>query len=531
MLSYQLDYELFGMDPRAFHRTNILFHTGSAIILFLLLRSMTGSLWRSAFVAALFSIHPLRAESVAWISERKDVLSGFSFMLTLSAYTHCVRVATGKPKTVIRRYSLMLLLFATGLMCKPMLVTLPFVLLLLDFWPLNRFGTVSVKKLILEKTPLLFLSAAFCPISILMQKQITPDDQKVDFLWRLGNIAPAVITYIRQMIAPYGLTMYYPHPGEAIPLWKASASILLLTAISTAVIFNWKKRPYLTVGWCWYLGMLAPVSGIRQIGIHAYADRYTYLPQIGLGIALAWGTAELAARWRHRRTIPTTAALTVLTGLSATAWFQTSHWRDGETLWTHALTQTDDNRIANYNLASALAKNGKTDQAIEQYHRALRVWPQDPGALINLGCILAAKDDLETARDLFRRALEIKPDSPQALTDLGIVLAKQGKTEEAVHHYRQALNFDPDYLEAHINLGNALMKQKQLDAAIARYRRAIELSPNSAEAHYNMGAALLKAEKYKEALSAFQRAREINPESPVGQRSLNMEAMLRMSGE
>jgi len=522
MVSYQLDYELSGMNPAGYHRTNVLLHMATAISLFLLLRSMTGSLWRSAFVAALFAIHPLRAESVAWISERKDVLSSLFFVLTLGAYTRYVR-AVGS-----RRYLLMGLFFALGLLAKPMLITLPFLLLLLDFWPLKRFEIIGAKKLILEKVPLFILSIVFCAIAIWTERNIITPDKDVTLLWRIGNAAVSYVVYIKQMIVPSGLAAFYPHPETELPLWQIAGSFLLLTTISLPVFFFWKKRPYLIVGWLWYLGMLVPVIGILPAWLHAYADRYTYLPQIGLSILLTWGTAELSVRWKHRRVILGTTALVLLTGLGAGAWIQTSIWRDGETLWTHTLKHTKDNKIANYNLAVVLERQGKVEMAIEQYRRALLFWPEDSEALINLGCVHAEGNEFGVAVELFRRALEIEPNSPEAHTNLGIVLAKQGEIERGIEHFQQALKIKPDYLEAHISLGVFLARQGKSETAIEHYQRALEIKPDSADTHHNWGLALAKQGETEKAITHFQKAWEINPDSAAGQRSLEAANKLLM---
>ena len=513
MLTYQLDYELAGMNPGAFLRTNVVLHTLSTLALFLLLRSMTGSLWESAFVAALFAIHPLRAESVAWISERKDVLSGLFFMLTLGAYTRYAR------QTSPGRYLLVLLLFALGLLSKPMLVTLPCVLLLLDFWPLNRFETPGAKKLILEKTPFFLLSVVFCAISVWTQRHTATVDAEVTFLWRVANAAVSYAVYIRQTLAPFGLAALYPHPGTALPLREVSASFILLLLITLAVIPSWKKKPWLLTGWLWYLGMLVPVIGIKQVGIHAHADRYTYLPQIGLFIMIAWGAAERSKPWKNRRVILGTMALIILTGLGILARQQVSYWRDGEALWAHALKYTADNRIANYNLAKSLERNGKTESAIEQYRRALITWPNDADALINLGNILAKKGQAGDAAGLYRRALELKPESPEAHTDLGIILSRQGQIEAAMEHYRKALSFDPDYLEAHTNIGIALAKQKKYEAAAEHLDRALEIQPDYAYAHYNLGVTLSKQGKTDGAISHLQKVRELDPDGELAERS------------
>jgi len=479
IISYQFDHELSGLNPSRFHQTNVLLHAATSILLFLVLRLMTGSLWRSAFVAALFAIHPLRAESVAWISERKDVLSSLFFMLSLGAYARYARVCRAKGAVMARRYLLMVLFFVLGLLSKPMVVTLPFVLLLLDFWPLNRFETAGTKKLVLEKIPLFLLSVIFCAIAVWTERDIITVDEEVSVLWRMGNAVVSYMIYIKQMIAPFGLAMFYPHPGTELPIWQISVSFLFLTMLSLTAVFFWKKKPYLIVGWLWYLGMLVPVIGIIPAWLHAYADRYTYLPQIGLYIFLTWAIAELSARWKYRHVILGAAALLLLAGLGAKAWVQTSHWRSSETLWTHTLAHTEDNKIANYNMAVVLERQGKSEMAIEQYRRALRVWPEDADALINLGCALAEKNELATAARLFHRALKIRPNSPEARTNLGLVFAKQGDIKKGIEYFQQALKIKSDYLEAHVNLGFFLGKQGKVEEAISSLQRALEINPDN----------------------------------------------------
>jgi len=478
-------------------------------------------------------------------------------MLTLGAYARYVRKGNGGQKTGVRgqgagvrgqeaatllkskkqlwtsgAYGLVVVFFVLGLLSKPMLITLPFVLLLLDYWPLDRFSEYYKQKripiLFVEKIPLFLLSVVFCAVAVWTERNIRTVSDDVNILWRIGNAAVAYGVYIRQMIVPTGLAAFYPHPGTELPLWHISISLLLLTGLSLTAIFFWEKRPYLLVGWLWYLGMLVPVIGILPAWLHASADRYTYLPQIGLSILLTWAIAELSVRWRHRRMILGAAALLLLTGLGTGTWIQTSTWRDSKTLWTHTLAHTKDNKIANYNLAIVLERRGEIEMAIEQYRRALRAWPDDAEAMINLGCIFAEKNEIEAAEELFRRTLEIKPNSPEAHTDLGIVLAKQGNVESGIEHLKQALEIKPDYLEARINLGVFLAKQGEIETAIEQYRQALKIEPDSADTHHNLGLALAKQGNTEEAIAHFQQAWEIDPDSVAGQRSLDLATRLLM---
>jgi len=442
--------------------------------------------------------------------------------------------------------------FILGLLSKPMLITLPFVLLLLDYWPLGRFGNHGVVeygsdgkekgtqqpvtsnqqpffRLVVEKIPLFLLSVVFCAVAIWAQQNTITLEKEVPFLWRIGNAAVSYVVYIKQMILLSGLNIFYPHPGTELPLWQVAASFLFLTLVSLAIVFAQRKHPYLAVGWLWYLGMLVPVIGILPAWQYAHADRYTYLPQIGLAVLLAWGIAKLSVRWKHRRQILGAAAALVLITLSIRAWVQTSIWRDSETVWTHALAHTKNNNFANYNLAVVLERKGERERAIEHYQRALQARPKDTEAMINLGCALAEKNELEAAEELFRRALEIKPNSPEAHTDLGIVLAKQGDVESGIEHLKQALEIKPDYLEARINLGVFLAKQGKIETAIEQYRQALKIEPASADTHHNLGLALAKQGNTEEAIDHFQQAWEIDPDSVAGQRSLDLTTRLFMN--
>ena len=348
-LSHMLDAELFGLTPRGHHATNVVLHTAAVLLLFLILRDMTGAFWRSALVAALFAIHPLRAESVAWIAERKDLTSGVFMMLTLGAYLGYAR----QPSFL--RYALVLLAFVGGLMSKAMLVTVPFVLLLVDFWPLGRFAqsapgmwrTQSSRlALLLEKLPLLALSAAASAITFFLQKRVAYQADDLPLLWRINNAATAYVTYIWRMIWPADLAAFYPHPLDRIPAWQVAGACALLIGFTALVVLWRQRRPYLLTGWFWYLGMLVPVIGIVDVGSQASADRYTYLPQIGLSICIVWAVAELAPRWQYRRQVFAAVAGSVIVAFSWIAWRQAAYWRNSEALWRRTLAVTSGNDIA-----------------------------------------------------------------------------------------------------------------------------------------------------------------------------------------
>ncbi len=515
-VSHMLDCQFYGLNPGGHHFTNVLLHTATAILLFLVLRRMTGFLWRSAFVAAVFAIHPLRVESVAWVAERKDVLSGLFFMLTLWAYTRYVpsgqpspRFGTaGKwqvtradstPSPVTRHpslfYCLVLLFFALGLMSKPMLVTLPFVLLLLDFWPLRRISEFGVRSselkntlrpaprapqpstLLLEKLPLFGLAVASCVVTIFAQHEALQSFEKFSLPVRLGNALISCLAYMRQMFWPAGLAVLYPFTVKGAGVSAVVLSLVLLGGISAGVFILRRRCPCFVTGWLWYLVMLAPVIGIVQVGAQARADRYTYLPQIGLYLLLTWGAADLCAGWRHRRMGLGGLATVILAALIFCARAQTACWRNSETLWTHTLACTSDNAIAQNNLGNALLKLGRGDAAIVQ----------------------------------FQKALEIKPDFAEAHNNLGNVRFQNGNVDEAIAQYQTALQINPDYAMARYNLGNALVKKGDLDGAIAQFQMALQINPDYAEAHNNLGYALIQKRSMDEAITHFQKALQINP--------------------
>ena len=488
-LSHMLDCQLYGLNAGGHHLTNVLLHAATAILLFLVLRQMTGSFWRSAFVAAIFAIHPLRVESVAWVAERKDLLSGLFFMLTIGAY---VRYARG-PRSA-GRYGLVLLLFALGLLCKPMLVTLPLVLLLLDYWPLNRFAAVEAGRphdfrigrgLIVEKLPLLALAAASCVATFFAQTIAIRPFTLISLPMRMGNAVIASVAYLRQMFWPSGLAVLYPFSAREVGVSAAVLSVIVLAGISVAV-FVLRGRRYLVTGWLWYLIMLGPVIGIIQVGDQARADRYTYLPQIGLYLLLTWAAADLCARWRHRRLGLGALATIILAALIFTAHTQASYWRNSESLWTHTLACTSDNLTAHKNLGVVLAEKGRTQEAIAHYQEALRIAPNQPNVHAHLGNALLQLGQLNEAVAHFQKELEIVPNSAPAHSNLGVVFLATGRVEESIAHLQRSLEIAPESADAHYNLGNALLRVGRVEEALAHYKKALQINPQDAETQNNM---------------------------------------------
>lgn len=504
-LSHMLDCQLYGLNPGGHHFTNLLLHIANTLLLFLVLERMTGAPWQSAFVAALFALHPLHAESVAWIAERKDVLSTFFWILTMGLYFRYVELPG------LNRYLLVLLSFALGLMAKPMLVTLPFVLLLLDYWPLGRFQSVrsvgatnqqpckpantNCQKpravfLLWEKVPLLFIAAVSSLVAFFAQHHggAIKSFALFPIEVRVANALVSYVSYIIKMIWPQDLSVFYPHPGSTIPMWQVTLAGLLLVTISVLVIRGARRRPYLAVGWLWYLGTLIPVIGLVQVGDHAMADRYTYVPLIGLFIMIAWGVPDVLARWSRRRIVLATSTAGLLSALMITSWLQIQHWKDSITLFEHTLHVTPDTPLAHNNLGVALAGQGKLDRAIWHYSQALQIKPDYLGARINLGS----------------------------------VLSEQGKLREAIAHYLKILRIKPDFVDAHFNLGNALARQGKLDKAIAHYSEALRIKPDDAEVHNNIGIALAARERTADALAHFRAALRIQPDFPEARHNLSI---------
>jgi len=540
ILSHILDCQLFGLNAGGHHIVNVLFHAATAVLLFLVLRQMTRRLWRSAFVAAVFAVHPLRAESVAWVSERKDVLSAFFFVLAIGAYVRFVEKWKAESRKQNFLYALTLLFFALGLLAKSMVATLPFVLLLLDYWPLGRIQEKQKAEsrkqrseigdqrseggsqkapglpfgaLVKEKLPLFFLSAASCGVAALVPGLIVTAANRVPLLERLGNAAVSYVVYLRQTVCPLGLAIPYPLPPNGQPPWKVSLALLLLAAMTAGAVVWRKKRPWLLAGWLWYLGMLVPVIGIVQIsGDAAHADRYTYLPGIGLAMAATWAVADWSAGWKHRRTALGGLMMAVTGALAVCACVQTSYWKDSESLWTRALACDSSNSTALNNMGNVLVNQNKPDKAIALFRKALDIAPGFAEAHNNLGLALFAMGNAKDAIAEFRGALEIDPDYGEARNNLGSGLCAMGNLDEAIVQFHKALRLIPNSAPACYNLASALARKGNLEEAIAQYRKALEINPGYAEARYYLCKALLRTGDMDGAMARFQEQPAMSPD-------------------
>lgn len=484
-ISHMLDCQLFGLNPAGHHFSSVLFHTIAVLLLFGVLRAMTGAVWRCAFVAAVFAIHPLRAESVAWVAERKDVLSALFFMLTLGAYVHYAQ----QPS--VRRYLLVAVLFALGLMAKPMLVTLPVLLFLLDYWPLGRTpqGRSGWWKLAAEKIPLLALSLLAAVATLIAQGPTVSYSEELPLTWRIGNALLSYVAYLGQMIWPARLAVFYPHTADHLSVWRVARAVVFLGGI-TALAFAWRrKQPFLMVGWLWYLVALLPVIGFIQVGLQGRADRYSYLPQIGLYIALTWVVADWTVRGNRRLLVLAGVAATIIAALAWRARIQTSYWSSTEFLWDHALAVTTDNDVAHYNVAALLLRRGQLDEAISHYEKALQIRSDNrethyhlSSALLHasLGNALVQKGQMDEAIVHYRKAIELRDDFADAHSNLASLLARKGETAEAIAHYEKAISLPPEDAPSHINLARLLLELGRKDEAVVHYRRALELAKDPA---------------------------------------------------
>ena len=541
-LSHELDCQFYGLRAGGHHATSVLLHAATAILLFLVLRRMTGDLWPSAFVAAVFAIHPLRVESVAWVAERKDVLSGLFFMLTLAAYLNYVRHPFSRT-----RYLIVLVVFALGLMSKPMLVTMPFVLLLLDYWPLGRMtppardcpnscvsenGTVPsiaaiFRRLIAEKIPLLLLSAVSCVVTSQVQVEAIARTDRLALAARVDNALVSYVAYLGQSLWPADLALLYPHPGTGLPGWKVAASLLVLVGISAGVLAFRRRIPCLTVGWLWYLGMLVPVIGLVQVGSQGQADRYTYLPQIGLLIGLAWGAMYAARSWPYRRWAFGVASALAVAVLMGCAWRQTTYWRNSQTLWNRTLACNSENRIAHSNLGVYLTQVDQLDDAVRHLQIALNIEPSYLAARVNLGKALAKLGQIDDATAQYREALKIDPNCVEAHSNLGAALSTLGQFDQAVWHLQKALDIQPSNLAARINLGAAFAKSGRIDDAITQYREVLMIDPSCVEAHYNLGMAWARQNRLDEAIPEYEQTLKIDPDCAEAHANLGVALQLR----
>jgi Flp pilus assembly protein TadD len=488
-------------------------------------------LWKSAFVAALFAIHPLHVESVAWISERKDVLSAVFFMLTLGAYFRYVRTRS------LTWYLLALLVFAFGLMSKPMLVTVPFVLLLLDYWPLKRFALErpvklrqerrvedrgNTRRIILEKILFLLLSCGSCATTLVAQRLFIDPMGHLSLMERLGNAAVATVIYLRQLVWPFELSVFYPHPKHSLGVAQVLIAALFLIALSTAAFVYKRKYPYVLTGWFWFLGMLVPVSGIIQVGEQAHADRYTYLPQIGLYILVTWLVADTVSSWRHRRILLGMTMASSIALLMYPAWKQTSYWRDGRALWTHALAINPQNGTAHISLCDLDLRENRLDDAIFHARTAAEIQPDSADAHSRLGVALSASGQNEEANIHFKKALETHQIRPRVHYNIATLLLNSGHLDDAIVELQKELQIQPEFVEAHNNLGIALTSKGELDEALAHFAKAIELDPHLPKVHHNIAMILLRKGQLDQAIAHLQQELQVNPASAEAHNDLGI---------
>ena len=520
-LSLMLDAQLFGTGPGGPHLTNVILHAVNSVLLLLLFRRLTGALWPSTLVAAIFAIHPLRVESVAWVSERKDVLSGFFFMLTLLMYVRYVeqsRVRNSKCKVA---FGLALSFFTLGLMSKPMLVTVPFLLLLLDYWPLKRIEPLTFKsqiqskqilRLLLEKLPFVVLSSISCVATVLAQHEAIKSTEVLPPALRFGNALISYVTYLVQMVWPENLAIYYPYRFDT-PGWQFAVAGALLVLITLSAILTARRFPYFLTGWLWYVGLLLPVIGFVQVGGQAHADRYTYLPQIGFSLAVIWSIRDLTAAWHWRRPIRVMASLGVMMALMAGAWRQVSYWQNDETLWKHTIACTAENFTAHDNLGYVLAAQGRTAEAIEHYQEALKINPDCAKTYNNLGTAFLNLGQLDKALGYYQQALAIEPGFAEVENNLGILRTRQGNIAEAIDHYHKAIELNPDRAEFYNNLANLLATSGRTPEAMPLFQKALEVEPDNAKVHYNLANIAFAHGDWQAAIEHYQVALKQMPDS------------------
>ena len=531
-LSHMLACQLFGLNPWGHHLINVLLHAINTVLVFLLFRQMTGATWRSLVLAALFGWHPLRVESVAWVTERKDVLSGFFGLLALLAYVRYVKKSEVQSPQSKVYYGMALIFFALGLMSKPMLVTWPFVMLLLDYWPLQRVSsfkfsdsspdptpslhrsTTPLLRLLLEKLPFFGLAAAASVVTYVVQQH--GDDmemvQNPPLGARSGNALISYCRYLGKLFWPTDLAVFYPHPGY----WPMEQVVLaggLILGITVLFIVMRGRYPFMLMGWLWYCGTLVPVIGLVQAaGNVAMADRFTYFPSLGVLVIVTWGAYALTRGWRYQvltLSLASGAAIVLCLGLTRQ---QLGYWRDSEALYQHALEVTENNCLAHNNLGIALVEKGQIDEAIRQYRVAIRLNPNFAYAHSNLGNALYWKGQTDEAIRQFQEAIRLNPDYAATHNNLGSILVAKGQINEAISQFQEAIRLKSDYVDAHYNLGIALGMNGQINEAIRQFQEAIRLKSNYAQAHYSLGAAFLNEGQTDEAVRQFREAIRLKPD-------------------
>jgi tetratricopeptide (TPR) repeat protein len=554
-VSHMVDCQLYGPKPYGHHLTSVLLHAANVALVFLVFRRMTGAFWRCVVLAALFGVHPLQVDSVAWVAERKNLLSAGFWLLTLYAYaryaqghspeplgkvskTRSVRPTSDKPVRGASRthhpslfYILSLFFMACGLMCKPVLVTLPIVLLLLDYWPLRRFQRTtspprdglgmgapdsSLKRLLSllwEKVPFFALAAASSVITLLAHQALGMLNSVSTPSWdaRLENALVSYVRYLGKTFWPSDLAVFYPYPS-VLPMWEVIVSALLLIAISGVVLRTARSRPWLFVGWFWFLGVLVPFIGLIQAGEQAMADRFIYVPALGVFVALIWGLHGWANDPHYQvkgLLMAGSAATLVWVALTRQ---QLGYWEDGETLFRHALAVTENNYLAHLNLGSTLNERGQVDEAIREFKEALRLKPGYVLAYNNLGVAVVKKGQIDEGISYYREAIRLNPSYAEAHSNLGLALGRKGQLDEAIREFQEAIHLKPDFAEAHSNLGMPLVTKGRIDAAIQEFQTALRLKPDSAEAHSNLGMAFARKNQLDKAIQGFQDAIRLKPD-------------------
>ncbi len=508
-ISHMLVRQVFGPGPAGPHAVNLFLHVANVILLLLVLNRMTKSLWKSAFVAALFAVHPIHVESVAWVVERKDVLSGIFWLLTMWAYVRYSEIPS------LKRYAVIIVCFALGLMSKPTLVTLPLVLLLLDYWPLGRWADASSRerlRLVWQKVPLCIMTAVACILTYTAgESGGILAMNRLPLFFRIDNAVVSYVSYVGKMLWPAKLAVLYPY-RHSLPMGHVASAIAILVVVTLLVIRSATKRPYLPVGWFWYLIVFTPMIGVLQVGEQAIADRYAYIPFMGLYIIIVWGLSDVFSRRvassPRLRIIP----MIVILVLAGCTWRQAGYWHDSVTLWTHALAVTTNNAVAHYSLGNAYKDLGESAEAVPEYEQAVSINPRYAKAYNNLGVVYFDLGRNADAVNAYKQAIRIKRDYPDAYYNLGIAYHELGKSKEAVGAYVQATRFRPNDPDAHYNLGSAYFEIGKSAEAIGEYQNVIRIMPGNADAYFNLGNAYGKLGRYAEAVDAYRQAIQINPD-------------------
>jgi tetratricopeptide (TPR) repeat protein len=519
-ISHMIDCQLFGLNPEGHHATSLLLHALNTVLLFLFLKQATGAFWKSFIVAALFGVHPLRVESVAWVAERKDVLSALFWLLTLLAYLRYTR-AGNSQKDNLKFYFLALFLFALGLMSKPMLVTLPFALLLLDFWPLKRWSKSSAGKLLVEKVPFLLLALVSSIVTYTVQRKggaVIPTES-LPFQARFGNAVVSYARYLGKTICPINLSPIYPHPGYWPPEAVAGAALLLL-GITAVVLWQRRAMPYLSMGWFWFLGTLVPVIGLVQVGLQAMADRYTYIPSIGLLVGLVWAFAKLTEPLKNRDVLRCFAAAAAVFACIVITARQIAYWKDSITLYEHAIRVTDKNWFAMDSLGNEFRHNGNENDAIAEYQEALQINAYRNDVRDNLGALLIRQRRFTEALEQFQIAASQDPTGVSAQQGIGTALQDMGRLDEAIAQFKKVIRLKPDYADAYSNLGNCLGMKGDGDGALKCFQEAVKLDPKSAENHRDLAVGLLNHGRITEGIDELRQALQIDPSDIQAQQNL-----------